>query len=62
MTQNLHIFAICCRPEIDNGVISIQTVHNVGVDAPIEFGDSMSNCFPDIPGADFVTNQRTNEN
>ena len=34
-------------------------VGNVGMDVPIKFGDSMSNGFPDIRGADFVSNERT---
>ena len=35
-------------------------VDNVGVDVPIKCGDSRSNRFRDIRGADFVTNKRTN--
>ena len=62
VTQNLHVFAICCRPEIDNDVISGVAVDNVGMDVPIKFGDSGSNRFRDIRGADFVTYERTNEN
>ena len=61
MTQNFHVFAICRRPEIDNDVISGQDVDNVGVDVHIKFGDSRSNRFRDIRGADFVTYERTNE-
>ena len=61
MTQNLHVFVICRRPEIDNDVISGVAVNNAGVDVPIKFGDSRSNGFPDIRGADFVSNERTNE-
>ena len=41
-------FAICCRPEIDNDVISGQTVDIIGVDVPIKFGDSRSNHSRDI--------------
>ena len=41
MTQNLHVYAICCQPEVDNDVIS-------GVAASIKFGDSRSNGFRDI--------------
>ena len=40
MTQNFHVFAICCRPEIDGDVISGVAVDNVGVDAHVKFGDS----------------------
>ena len=50
MTQNLHVFAICRRPEIDNDVIFGVAVDNVGVDVPIISGDSRSNCFRDIRG------------
>ena len=35
-------------------------VDNVGMDVPIKFGDSRSNDFRDIRGADFVSNERTN--
>ena len=62
MTQNFHVFAIYHRPEIDIDVISGQAVDNVGVDVHIKFGDSRSNRFRDIRGADFVTYERTNEN
>ena len=61
MTQNLHVFAICYRPEIYNDVISGQDVDNVGVDVHIKFGGSRSNYFRDIRGADFETNERANE-
>ena len=50
MTQNVHVFAICRRPEIDTDVISGVAVDNVGVDGPIKFGDSRSNRFRDIRG------------
>ena len=46
---------------MDNDVISGVAVDNVGMDVPIKFGDSRSNGFQDIPGADFVSNERTNE-
>ena len=61
MTQNVHVFAICCRPEIDNDVLSGVDVDNVGVDVHIKFGDPRSNRFQDIRGANFVTYERTNE-
>ena len=61
MTQNLHVFAICRRPEIDYDIVSGEAVDNVGVDVPITFGDSRSHRFRDIRGTDFVTNERTNE-
>ena len=59
MTKNFHVCATCRRPEIDNYVISGQVVDNVGLDVPIKFGDSKSNGFRDIRGADFVSNERT---
>ena len=61
MTQNLHVFAICRPPELDNDVISGVTVDNVGVDVHITFSDSRSNRFRDIRRAAFVTYERTNE-
>ena len=48
---------ICCRPEVDNDVISGMTVDNVGMDVHVKFGDSRSNGFRDIRGADFVSNE-----
>ena len=59
MTKNVHVCAICCRPEIDNNVIAGPAVDNVGVDVPIKFCDSRSNGFRDIRGAHFVSNERT---
>ena len=47
------------RPEADSDVISGMAVDNVGMDVPIKFGDSSSNGFRDIRGADFVSNERT---
>ena len=62
MIHNFHVFAICRRSEKGNDVISGVAIDNVGVDVSIKFGDSKSNRFRDIRGADFVTYQRTNEN
>ena len=61
MTKNLHVCVICRGPEIDNDVISGLAVDNVGLDVSIKFGDSRSNGFRDIRGADFVSNKRMNE-
>ena len=36
-------------------------VDNVGMDVPVKFGDSRSNGFRDIQGADFVLNERTGQ-
>ena len=49
------------RPEVDNDVISRKTVDNVAMDVTVEFGVSTSNGFRDRQGADFVSNERTNE-
>ena len=43
------------RPEVDNDVISCAAVDNVGMDVHIKFKG-----FRDIPGVDFVSNERTN--
>ena len=48
------------KPEVDNDVISSVAVDNAGMDVPIKLGDSRSNGFRDIRGADFVWNERTN--
>ena len=48
------------RPEVDNDVISGVTVDNVGLDDRVQFGDSRSNIFRYIRGADFGSNERTN--
>jgi hypothetical protein len=61
VTQNFNVLAIYRRPEIDNDVMSGVAVDNVGVDVHIKFGDSRSNRFRDIRGADFVSNERTDE-
>ena len=45
------------RPEVDSDVVSGAAVDNVG---PVKLGDSRSNGFRDIRGADFVSNERTN--
>ena len=36
-------------------------VDNVGLNVPVNFGDSMSNSFRDIRGVPFVSDERTNE-
>ena len=60
-TQNLHVCTIFCRPEVDNDIISGTAVDNVGLDAPVKFGDSTSNGFRYIRGAAFVASERTIE-
>ena len=61
MTQNLHVYGICCRPEVDNDVMSGVAVNNVGMDVPMKFNDSRSDGFRDIRGAYLVSNERTIE-
>ena len=61
MTKKEHVYAIYCRPEVDGDVISGVAIENIGVDIPIKFGDSRSNRFGDIRGANFVSNERTDE-
>ena len=51
------IFPYSFRPEVGNDVISGIVVESVGLDVPVKFGDSVSNGFRDIRGADF---ERTN--
>ena len=48
------------RLEVDNDVISGTGIDNVGMDVPVKFGDSRSNGFRNIRGADFTSNERTN--
>ena len=40
--------------------MSVTTVENVGMDVPTQFGDSRTNGCRDIRGADFVSNEGTN--
>ena len=55
------VFRYNFRPAADNDVISGAAVDNVGMDVPVKVGDSRSNDFRDIQGADFVSNERTIE-
>ena len=54
-------FCYNCRPEVDNDVISDVAVDNVSMDVRVKFGDSRSNFFRDIGGADLISNERTNK-
>ena len=49
------------RPDADNDVISGMAIDNVGMDVLIKLGNSRSNGFLDIRGADFMSNEQTNE-
>ena len=53
------VFPYNFRLEVDNDVISGTAVDNVGMEVAIKFGDSRSNCFRDIRGVGFVSNERT---
>ena len=55
------VFPYNFRLEIDNDVISGVAIENFGMDVRVKFGDSRSNDFRDIRGADFVSNERVNE-
>ena len=48
-------------PEVDTDVISDVAVDNVGINVCVKFDDSRSNGFWDIRWADFVSNERINE-
>ena len=48
------------RLEVDNDTISDVAVDNVGMDVNVKLGDSKSNGFRYIRGADFVSNEQTN--
>ena len=49
------------RSDVDNDIVSGASVENVGVDVLVKFGDYRLNGFLDIRGADFVSDERTNE-
>ena len=49
------------RLEVYNDVVSRTAIDNVGGDVLVKFGDSMSNSFRDIRGADFVSNEHDRE-
>ena len=52
-----HIF----RQEVDSDVMSGVAEDNVSMDVRVKFGAYRSNGLRDIRGADFVSNERTNE-
>ena len=53
------VFPYDFRPEAVNDVISGTAAEHAGMDVPVKFGNSSSNGFRDIRGADFVSNERT---
>ena len=53
------VFSYNFLPEVDNDVISGAAADNVGMAVCVKFGDSRSDNFRDIRGADFVSNERT---
>ena len=52
-THNEHVYAICCRPEVDDDVISGRNVNTINF--AINFEDASSSGFRDIPNNHFVT-------
>ena len=58
MRYFLLFFPYNFRSEIDNDVIPDVAVENVGVDICVKLGDSRSNGFQNIRGADFVSNEQ----
>ena len=53
------VFRYNFQPEVDNDVVSGMAIDYVGIDVRVKFGDSRSNDGSrDIPGADFVLNER----
>ena len=53
MTKNLHICAICCRPEIVYDVISDPNLKTVVGYLVVNFEVASSNSFRDIPKTSF---------
>ena len=52
-----YFFPYNFRPDVANDDISGMTVDNVGMDVALKFGDSRSDDFRDIRGANFVSNE-----
>ena len=48
MTQNGHVYAICCRPEIDGDVISGENVKTIEGYAVLNFEVASFSSFRDI--------------
>ena len=55
MTQNEHVFAICCRPEVVCDVISGENVKTIKGYRVVNFEVAISNSFRDIKRNHFVT-------
>ena len=55
MTQNEHVYAFCCRPEVACEVISGQNVKTIDGYAALNFEVAGFSSFRDIPKNHFVT-------
>ena len=55
MTQNEHVYAICCRLEVSGDVISGDNVKTIKGYAVLDFEVARSNSFRDIKKKHFVT-------
>ena len=55
MTQNEHVYAICCRLEVSGDVISGENVKTIEGQAVLSFEVVSSNSFRDIKKKHFVT-------
>ena len=55
MTQNEHLHAICCRPEVASDVISCENAKTVEGYALLYFAVASSSSFGDIQRNHFVT-------
>ena len=54
MTQNECVYAICCRPEVDNDVISSRNLMTIEGYVPVNFAAVTSNSFRYIRKSHFV--------
>ena len=55
MAQNLHVCAICCRPEVVYDIISGRNVKTIVVYVAVKFEVASSSSFRDIKKNHFVT-------
>ena len=53
MTQNEHVYAICCRPEVGGDIISSEKLKTFEGYAVLNFEVASSNRFPDIKNKTF---------
>ena len=55
MTQNEHVYAICCRPEVAGAVTSGENVKTIEGYTMLHFEVASFSSFRDIPPNHFVT-------